>query len=277
MPYSPLAREAGFIHVCAHRGHSVAAPENTIPAFQAAVDLGATVLEIDVVLTRDDAIVLMHDEILDRTTNGKGRVAARDLAVIQALDAGAWFDPKFTGTRVPTLTKTLAFARSVGVGLLIEIKERQRPETILERLGSLLIEERAEAEVLVISFDHVSLRRLRDSFPNLRTELITHARHVDIAGIANRAGAASVSIEWNMFHPDDARALHESGIGVRVSMPRPERLAHRRGYGFDDEAKVVEYLRAGLIDVLLGDDAAFTRKLVDAAGASPGAKEQAHR
>ena len=266
MPYSPLASEAGFIHVCAHRGHSIATPESTIPAFQAAVDVGATVLEIDVVLTRDEEIVLMHDEILDRTTSGKGRVADYGLGALRKLDAGAWFDPKFAGTRVPTLAETLAFARSAGVGLLIEIKERQQPDRIRERLGRLLTEAHAENDVLVISFDHVSLVRLREAFPKIRTELITHARHVDVAGLATRAGAASVSIEWNMFHPDDARALHAAGIGVRVSMPRPERLALRRGYGFDDEAQVVGYLRAGLIDVLLGDDAAFTRKLVDAAG-----------
>jgi glycerophosphoryl diester phosphodiesterase len=120
--------------------------------------------------------------------------------------------------------------------------------------------------VLVISFDHVSLLRLRERFPALRTELITHARHVDPVGIARRAGAISVSIEWNMFRPEDAYALHDAGIAVRVSMPRPERLALRRGYGFDDQDRAIEYLRAGMIDVLLGDDAAFTRGLVDAAG-----------
>jgi glycerophosphoryl diester phosphodiesterase len=265
MSYSPLASVAGFIHVCAHRGHSVAAPENTLPAFEAAVTLGATVLEIDVVLTRDDEIVLMHDEILDRTTNGKGRVSDHVLAAIKQLDAGAWFDPKFGGTMVPTLAEVIDFARAKEVGLLIEIKERLRSGLIRERLGQRLTEMRAENEVLVISFDHVSLVRLREAFPALRTELITHARHLDLAVLAKQADAASVSIEWNMFHPDDARALHEAGIGVRVSLPRPERLAARSAYGFDDEARVVEHLSAGLIDVLLNDDVAIARKLVDAA------------
>ena len=265
MPYAPLASEAGFIHACAHRGHSIAAPENTIPAFQAAIDVGATALEIDVVLTRDGEIVLMHDEILDRTTSGKGRVGDRDLAAIRKLDAGNWFDPKFSGTRVPTLAEVIDFARDANVGLLIEIKERVEPEKIRARLGRLLTEMRAEGDALVISFDHVSLVRLREAFPKVRTELITHARHVDIAGLARRAGAASVSIEWNMFHPDDAHALHDAEIGVRVSMQRPERVAFRRAHGFDDEARVVEHLSAGLIDVLLNDDVAFARKLVDAA------------
>ncbi len=264
MPYLPRATEAGHIHVCAHRGHSVGAPENTLPAFQAAVDRGATVLEIDVVLTHDDAVVLLHDEILDRTTDGKGRVADHDLEAIKRLDAGAWFSPDFAGTRVPTLVEVLGFARGAGVGLLVEIKERQRVPRILDRLGELLAAEKAEDDLLVISFDHVSLRQLRDKFPALRTEIITHARHADPIAVARSAAAVSVSIEWNMFHPDDAVALHDSGIAVRVSIPRPERFALRRAYGFDDEARVVEQLAAGNIDVLLSDDASFARRLVEA-------------
>ena len=108
MPYRPLAAEAGRVHVCAHRGHSIAAPENTLPALIAAAEHGATCCEIDVVLTRDDEIVLLHDEILDRTTDGRGRVADYDLAALRELDAGAWFDPRFAGTRVPTLAEALA-------------------------------------------------------------------------------------------------------------------------------------------------------------------------
>ena len=238
MPYSPLASEAGLIHVCAHRGHSIAAPENTIPAFQAAVDVGATVLEIDVVLTRDEEIVLMHDEILDRTTNGKGRVADHDLAAIRKLDAGAWFGPEFAGTRVPTLAETIDFARDTSVGLLIEIKERQQPGQDSRAARRPARDSDAEGDVLVISFDHVSLLRLREAFP-----ATPHRAHHACAPCRHRRrrptrGAASVSIEWNMFHPDDARALHAAGIGVRVSMPRPERLARaprlrlrRRGEG----------------------------------------------
>ena len=80
----------------------------------------------------------------------------------------------------------------------------------------------------MISFDHPSLLRVKERIPGVRTELITHARHVDPAGLAKRAGAASVAIEWDMFHPDDARALHDAGIAVRVTVPRPERIAARR-------------------------------------------------
>jgi glycerophosphoryl diester phosphodiesterase len=269
MTYLPLAREAGHVHVCAHRGHSVGAPENTLPALEAAAAHGATVAEIDVVLTRDDAIVLLHDEIIDRTTDAEGAMATLDLAAVRRLDAGTWFAPSFAGTRVPTLAEALAAARTHEMGLLVEIKERRRAEHMEEALARLLAEEGAERDVLVISFDHASLLRLVDRHPRLRTELITHARHVDPVAMAARARATSVSIEWDMFHPDDAAALHAAGVAVRVTLPRPERLALRRSYGFDDEAEVLAHLAAGHIDVLAGDDVAFIRRLVDEAGARP--------
>lgn len=262
MPYLPLAREAGRVHICAHRGHSVGTPENTLPALEAAARHGATVAEIDVVLTRDDHLVLLHDEVLDRTTNGKGRVADLGLAEVKRLDAGSWFDPVFSGTPVPTLQEALAAARALGMALLIEIKERQRPKTVIEQLIRLLQSENAVDDVLVISFDHVSLAQLRDRLPAIRTELITHARHVDPVGMAERAGASSVSIEWDMFDAGDALALHSANVAVRVTLPRPDRLALRRGYGFDDEVRVRAHLAAGHIDVLAGDDTVSLRQLV---------------
>jgi glycerophosphoryl diester phosphodiesterase len=270
LPYLPLARDAGFVHVCAHRGYSVIAPENTLPALEAGAAHGATVAEIDIVLTRDDEIVLMHDEILDRTTNGEGRVADRDLAALRQLDAGAWFAPGFAGTRVPTLAEAIRTARRLGIGLLVEIKERQRPLPLLERLGPLIEAEAALDDLLVISFDHPSLLLAQRHIPGLRTEIITHARHVDPAGLARTAGASSVSIEWDMFHADDARALHAAGIAVRVSVPRPARLELRGRYGIDDETALGRALAEGLIDVLAGDDTGFVRGLVDRhAGSGP--------
>lgn len=262
MPYRPLAAEAGHIHVCAHRGHSIGAPENTLPALLAAAARGATVCEIDIVLTQDDELVLLHDEVLDRTTNGRGRVANHNLADLRRLDAGGWFDPSFVGTPIPTLAEALATARSAGLGLLVEIKERQRVARLIDRLATVLAAARAVDEVLVISFDHPSLLCAQERIPGVRTELITHARHVDPVGLARRAGAASVAIEWDMFHPDDARALHDAGIAVRVTVPRPERIAVRRQYGFNDQSDLLRALSAGLVDVLAGDDTEFVAGLV---------------
>ena len=94
--------------LCAHRGAMSTHPENTIPAFEEAIRLGAQMIEFDVQLTKDGALVLMHDATVDRTTNGKGKAADLTLAELKALDAGSKMDAKFTGTRIPTFEEALA-------------------------------------------------------------------------------------------------------------------------------------------------------------------------
>jgi glycerophosphoryl diester phosphodiesterase len=94
--------------VAAHRGASGTHPENTLPALREAVRLGVAMIEIDVQLTADGGLVLMHDDTVDRTTNGTGRPPEMPAAEIAALDAGAWKAPEFTGVRVPTFAEALA-------------------------------------------------------------------------------------------------------------------------------------------------------------------------
>jgi len=94
--------------VCAHRGASATHPENTVAALLEAVRLGAQMVEIDLALSRDRQIVLMHDATVDRTTNGHGRVEDLSLSELQELDAGAWKSPQFRGERVPTFHEALA-------------------------------------------------------------------------------------------------------------------------------------------------------------------------
>lgn len=102
----------------AHRGYSAAYPENTLVAMDAAFDVGADLVEIDLQKTADGAVVILHDDTLDRTTDGTGLVADHTLAEIQALDAGSWLDPAFAGEPVPTLEQALATAMGRGPLLL---------------------------------------------------------------------------------------------------------------------------------------------------------------
>ena len=255
-----LSSENGFVHVCGHRGHSIATPENTIAALAAAKAVGATTCEIDVVLTRDDEIVLAHDLTLDRTTDGLGLIADHSAAAIAKLDAGSWFAPAFAGERMPTLRAVLAKAESLG--LVAEIKERLRVERLVERLAALLGETGAEDRVMLLSFDHVDLLRAKERFPSIRTEGITHARHADPVGVARAARLDSVSIELERFHPDDARALHDAGVAIRCHVPPPAELAHDQQYGLDPLPALREWLSAGLIDALSGDDVTFLADLV---------------
>jgi len=102
---SPAMPKRGF---CAHRGAMATFPENTLPAFAEALRLGAQMIEFDVQLSRDGALVLMHDDTIDRTTDRQGRVADLTLSDLRAADAGSWKEARFSGTRIPTFEETLA-------------------------------------------------------------------------------------------------------------------------------------------------------------------------
>jgi glycerophosphoryl diester phosphodiesterase len=112
---------AGQIDIIAHRGASAHAPENTIAAFRLAHDMKAHWFELDCSLTSDDALAVMHDCDLERTTGLTQPLRETTLEEIRALDAGAWFDPKFAGEPVPTLGEALEFAKG-RIGVYIEIK-----------------------------------------------------------------------------------------------------------------------------------------------------------
>ena len=121
--------------VIAHRGFSGAAPENTLAAVRAAIEVGADMVEIDVTLTSDGHIVVIHDETLDRTTTGSGRVSDFTLTELQRLDAGGWFAPRFAGERIPTLDQVLDEIEG-RILLNVEIKSEAVERGIVTKVAS---------------------------------------------------------------------------------------------------------------------------------------------
>jgi glycerophosphoryl diester phosphodiesterase len=270
MAFSFLASETGRVHVCGHRGYSRHYPENTLPALQAAKDWGATTVEVDVVLTADGEPIVLHDLTVNRTTDGQGFAADLSLERIHSFDAGAGFHARFAGTKVPMLAEVLDWANREDMGLVLEVKEAERPDFAVDRVAALLEQSGMALRCIVISFDHVVLKRAVGRHPGIRTEAITHARHTDIVGVLRACGASSVSIELGMFHPDDAKALHEAGLSNRLSMPRPEALAEGWHGGRDVVPRVVEWIAEGFVDSISGDDVPFLAGLVQRAGKSGG-------
>lgn len=268
MPFSFLASEAGRVHVCGHRGYSLRYPENTLPALHAAKAWGATTVEIDVVLTADGEPIVLHDLSVDRTADGHGFAADLSLERIRSLDAGVGFDARFAGTKIPMLAEVLDWAKHEDMGLVLEIKEVERPDLAVDRVAALLEATGTRLRSLVISFDHLVLKRAAERHPGIRTEAITHARHADIVGVLRACGASSVSIELAMFHPDDGKALHDAGLSNRLSMPRTEALAEAWRGGRDIIPRVVEWIAEGHIDTIAGDDVPFIAGLVERAGRS---------
>lgn len=111
-----------FPRVIGHRGAVGHAPENTLVGIRKAAELGATWVEFDVALTKDDVPVLMHDDTVDRTTDGSGNLANMTLQDVRTLDAGRWFSDAFAGERIPTLTETIRLLEALGLGANVEIK-----------------------------------------------------------------------------------------------------------------------------------------------------------
>lgn len=146
--------------VWAHRGASGYAPENTIPAFELALEQGADAFELDVQLTRDDHVVVIHDETLERTTTGAGWVADHSLDDLRTLDASAGRD-EYAGVRIPTLAEVFELVRDTPTRLNIELKNSRMAymgleERVLELVASWGMADR----VILSTFNHYSLRRL---------------------------------------------------------------------------------------------------------------------
>lgn len=257
MSTSFLARDTGFIRLCGHRGHNVTAPENTFAAFRAAHELGATSLEIDTVLTADDQIVVIHDLLVDRTTNGQGAVKDMTLTAVQALDAGAWYGPQFAGAHIPTLSETIALAHELDLVLEVEIKEKVHLDRYMRALQAVVADPQDLARVMMISFDHANLKAVKALIPGIRTGGIVHEKFPDPLAIARLSDLDELCIDLDVFEPIGAERLKAAGIAIRCHAyaPRTWDKARRAGLGWDQS--LAHYLQAGLIDTLSGDDVAW--------------------
>jgi len=162
-PLSELPGGPRALAVFGHRGLSSRFPENTMAAFEACATRGVGI-ELDVGTSRDGHLVVLHDETLDRTTDGSGELAARALAELRALDAGAWFAPTFAGERLPTLDEVLE--RFAGrVPLDVELKTDPDPMPLARRLVDALRRHDAIEHVFVTSFDPFVLAAVAEIAP----------------------------------------------------------------------------------------------------------------
>lgn len=151
--------------IFAHRGSKGTHPENTIPAFQEAIDALADGIELDVQLTIDGHLVVIHDEKLNRTTNGKGWVKDYTLEEIKGLDAGAWFGENYEHTRIPTLEEVLTLLKeNTYSGILnIELKTDEVDYPMIEeKVLSRLKQADISFEVILSSFNKETVKRLKE-------------------------------------------------------------------------------------------------------------------
>ena len=216
--------------VVGHRGAAGVAPENTMPSFELAWSLGADAIEIDVHLSRDGALVVMHDATVDRTTNGHGKISELSLAELQTLDASGKTNNSNRPARVPTLDEVLAWARGK-THLVIELKGTEHPNLVAQTIQAVR-EYRMLDQVMLISFDHQALREARLLSSDVWTGCLYVGRVADPVGLARSCDADALCPNFGLVQPDDVAVAHDAGLAVcvwTVNEPTAIQSAHRLG------------------------------------------------
>ena len=199
--------------IIAHRGASGHAPENTIAAFERAVQLGVGFIETDLHLTRDARFVAIHDGTLDRTSNGRGAVRDHTLAELQQLDAGMWFDRQFMDQRIPTLEQVLAFARQHDVVFYLEIKY-DSAWGMHHALVAALESSHNAARTIVISFDEATLASVRRLDAAIMVGLLVDDAKGDPVKRALELGARQLCPRANIVTPELVERAHRADLHV---------------------------------------------------------------
>lgn len=204
--------------IWAHRGASALAPENTMPAFEKAVEMGAGGIELDLQRTADGRLVVCHDETVDRTSNGTGAIVDLDWAAIEQLDFANGM-AGFAGVRAPLLEEVFELIRSTDLTVNVELKDS------IERYPGMAAQARELArsmgvadKVVWSSFNHWSLRQIRESDPGAYLGILFEEVILDPWAYARQIDAQAIHPSWWGLRlvPDAIERCHDAGVEVNV-------------------------------------------------------------
>ena len=220
--------------VLAHRGASGYAPENTLEAFRVAMEMGADGFELDVHMSKDGHLVVIHDETVDRTTDGTGFVKDLTLAELKALDARNGMDA-YAGARIPTLGEVYDLIRDTRHIVNVEVKtdEYFYPE-IEEKCLALEKEKGMEGRIVYSSFNHYTVRKLRSLSPDASIGMLFGDVLIDPYDYCKSIGANLLHpLKANIYVPGFAQGAKDAGLGVNL-------------WTVNDEATMAECLKYGI-------------------------------
>jgi glycerophosphoryl diester phosphodiesterase len=192
-----------LVAIYAHRGASLEFPENTLPAFARALELGAYGIELDVHLSADGVPVVIHDDTLDRTTNGTGAVASQSVDYLKGLDAGA-------GSPVPTLSDVLDLVAGK-LHVDIEIKAGEAGDAVLRVVGRY-----PQLAFAISSFNHDALRHVREKDARVELWPLTVAISDDVLKAAQSLGAPQIAAFDGMLNAEIMKTVAEAGLQTWV-------------------------------------------------------------
>ncbi|MFN2746872.1 glycerophosphodiester phosphodiesterase [Bacillus sp. z60-18] len=202
------------MHIIAHRGASGYAPENTFAAFEKACELGADFIELDVQLTKDGRLAVIHDDRVDRTTNGAGFVRQFTMSELEKLDAGSWFSPAFKGENIPILDEVLEKYHKK-TGLLIEIKSSKTQPGIENVIGKLISSFGFSMKTIVQSFDAGAIKTMHKLYPAIPAAVLIRPRFgmVPRGQLRHIASFADyVSVKHTRLSPFLINAIHSHDL-----------------------------------------------------------------
>jgi glycerophosphoryl diester phosphodiesterase len=189
--------------IIAHRGASAYEPENTIRSFDNAFQLGADFVELDVRLCRDGFLVVIHDEAVDRTTNGSGLVRDLTLSELKLLDAGK-------GEKIPTLEEVLELFSELKHKFFIEVKEPGLEEKLLENI----IGREAEERVVITSFYHTALRKIKEKRKDIKCGVIFACQPINPENLAKDAKASILLPKLQYVNAEMVRRAHKNNLSI---------------------------------------------------------------
>ncbi|WP_298827501.1 glycerophosphodiester phosphodiesterase [uncultured Planococcus sp.] len=217
----------------AHRGASGHAPENTMEAFQKGFEMKSDYIEIDVQMTKDGELVVIHDTTVNRTTDGTGKVGDLTLEEIRQLDAGSWFSEAYAGEGVPTFEEVLDAFRGK-VGILIELKAPELYPGIEEKIADALIERNMSMpnndKIIIQSFNHKSMKKSKELLPNLSHGVLTGGSWADVTEeqLAHFATYADYfNPTMNIVTDELVSDVHEAGMDIYPYTSRSQEQALR--------------------------------------------------
>ncbi|MFN3984418.1 MAG: glycerophosphodiester phosphodiesterase [Rhodocyclaceae bacterium] len=226
-----------YPHVLAHRCGGTLAPENTLAGLDVAVRHGCGGVEFDVMLNGSGSAILIHDETLERTTNGRGPVAELDDARMRALDAGSWFGPAFAGERLPTFEEAAVACRRLGLAANVEIKPFPGMEA---RTGQVVADltrrfwDGAALLPILSSFSEEALMAARDTAPELPRGLLVDEVPDDWLARCRRLGVSALHANTRHLDRKTVRAVCEAGLWLAVYTENdPARARELRAWGVD--------------------------------------------
>lgn len=242
--------------IIAHRGHGVAAPENTLSAYKLAKEAGAEMIETDVNITKDGHLVIMHDWKLGRTTNQKGPVHEYSLDELRRMEAGSWFDKKYTGEKIPTVEEAIKFAQENNIYMCFEVKGGN-PDRALE-ISTRLVDNFKRKDTFewafMSSYFHDSLLEAKRLAPQLMLapERIPDDVEPDLDEAFRQVrslNAQVLQIHYKYLYPHILKAMREEGIALWA-------------WPTTTEEEIVPAIKTGA-DAVMGDDPTLAVKLVN--------------